>query len=445
MVARSGLAGAGDWSCRFGVIAARHWRLWQPKLRSGVRHYSVRLGLRCVPLAAAAIYLVVYNGSRTAYVALLVAAAPFWWACYRGARYNNTFAAISFFLVSAPLIYLWHANQQFRLSAASRAELWINTVASWMSVPIFGHGIGGFDAAYGAVRSTHQKWFPSLDTILTVPTVFAGATHNEYLQALQQFGLYGVVLIGGLGYAVMRCRGPWAANATLLLAAGCAIVGFPAQNPATAVLIVVGLALVARSGERRPWRVPVTARAALTVLVVAAIAGLGWVGHRSYMAARHMAQFALTVGPDPLKAFELNLTAHEVFPLSADIRRQVSPSLARVMQVYKSNLQLDEKAADRVFSIALSAGPHDVAALTMRAEYLINAGRATEPQMTELVRRLMLAAENIPTSWLIKAHWHQARGETELAVRAARHGLNVGLRNPILDAQMRAIATETTQ
>lgn len=332
-----------------------------------------------------------------------------------------------------------------KISALARAELWLNTIAAWLRAPVFGYGLGGFDAAYGLVRSSHQSWFPSLATIFTTPTVFAGAAHNELLQALAQFGVYGAALFTAFGWCVLRQPGPLAARVALWAAAGCAVVGFPTQNPATAILIVTALGLVAREAPKRDYRLTLISVIGLTLCVVLASACLSWVGVRSYEAARHMAAFNATAMADPLKAFESNLKAVEALPLLAENRRQLSPSLTRVMQAYRDRLVLDESAADRVFAIALSAGQFDVAALTMRAEYLINVGRADAKDMAELVRRLLVTAANIPSTWLIKAYWHRARAETDEARKAAERGLEVGLRNPILDAQLRGIITETVQ
>lgn len=395
-------------------------------------------------LVASVSYLAIWNESRTEYVAAAIVAVPYWLAFIRQSRrkWRAVSASALLTLAAATAAY---SSGLFAISASARAELWLNTIASWLHAPLFGHGIGGFEAAYGLTRKTHQHWFPWLDTIMTVPTVFAGAAHNEFLQALQQFGVYGAGLLAFFGWTMLRHRGPLAAQIAILAATGCALVGFPAQNPATAIVIAVALGLLTGGAPRQDYRFPRIAAIGLSLCAVAASAWISWVGVHSYAAAQHMAAFQRYATWNALKAFEHNYEAYEVFPLNAENRRQLAPSLARVMQTYKNNLDLDPNAADRVFGIALTAGGYDVAALTMRAEYLINVGRADAPEMRELVRRLVVSAGAIPSTWLIKAHWHRGIGEPTEARLAAEHGLTIGLRNPILDAQLRAILTENAQ
>ncbi len=135
-------------------------------------------------------------------------------------------------------------------SLASRAELWTNSVLSWWDAPIFGHGAGSFEWAYGEHRASHTALFDQ--TILTTPSVGPGAAHNEVLQTLVEFGLVGTLLAAIFLWRVCRGREDIARerqwpHAMLWVAVPMALIGFPLQNPASALLIVIGLAAMCRA------------------------------------------------------------------------------------------------------------------------------------------------------------------------------------------------------
>ena len=128
-------------------------------------------------------------------------------------------------------------------SISSRLELWINSVFAWLDAPLFGHGIGSFDYAYAPHRIDHLRWLQG--SILTHPNVSAGAAHNEGLQVLVELGMVGLALVLLSVFTVLRASKSSARWAALAMGT-VAMVSFPFQNPATAILGVVILGVCAR-------------------------------------------------------------------------------------------------------------------------------------------------------------------------------------------------------
>ncbi len=133
------------------------------------------------------------------------------------------------------------AYQTVADSLGSRVELWINSAYAWLDKPIFGHGSGGFDAAYAPHRADHTPWLGD-GSLLSIPASAAGATHNEPLQILLTYGVVGFTLV-----AVLVCL-LWRRNPKFLwLIIPLCLIGFPLQAPASAAVIALGLGLMSRS------------------------------------------------------------------------------------------------------------------------------------------------------------------------------------------------------
>lgn len=119
-------------------------------------------------------------------------------------------------------------------------------MSAWLARPLFGWGIGSFDWAYNYHRTDYAALFPSMRTILSQPMVLAGSAHNVVVQTLAELGLVGLCLMGAVLAAVLkRARGM--CRAALILGLGTMLVGFPEQNPNTAVLLVIAAGIAARA------------------------------------------------------------------------------------------------------------------------------------------------------------------------------------------------------
>lgn len=130
-------------------------------------------------------------------------------------------------------------------SAIARAELWINAAGLWLESPVIGYGFGSFNYEYPRAQEFHHHLFPWLGTQFHTPFFYAGAAHNEPLQLLVELGVIGLALAVPIAVVGFSGAGRWA----LTVAAGLACIGFPFQNPATALLCVVALSFSASSWQ----------------------------------------------------------------------------------------------------------------------------------------------------------------------------------------------------
>lgn len=131
-------------------------------------------------------------------------------------------------------------------SLASRVELWLNSFYAWLDRPLLGHGLGAFEQAYAPHRSDHLWLIDS--TILALPWNAAGQAHNVILQSLIEIGLVGTILAGVFLWTVLRMGISSALVATGVLC----MIGFPEQNPASAIMIACALACASRVDSSSP-------------------------------------------------------------------------------------------------------------------------------------------------------------------------------------------------
>lgn len=133
-------------------------------------------------------------------------------------------------------------------SVMERLELSTNTARMWLDNPILGSGIGSFNHQYPAYQEAHlgiigTKVIRSLHN-------YAGAAHNDFIQFLAVFGVVGALIVAAIALLIWtnRHRDPGAnfGLITLSIFAGLALVGFPAQNPATMILGIAALSLVTK-------------------------------------------------------------------------------------------------------------------------------------------------------------------------------------------------------
>jgi hypothetical protein len=158
-------------------------------------------------------------------------------------------AFLALFGLSAAWLLFEHV-QRIHASIIHRAELAYGTFQIFLDSPIFGAGAGSFNYLYPSFQDAHAKLFPG--RALYNVTLFAGATHNEFIQSLAIFGAVGSFLACLVLYVLLKNRehDP-VANLSLValsMLGGLSLVGFPMQNPSTAILAVVALGLVAK-----PW------------------------------------------------------------------------------------------------------------------------------------------------------------------------------------------------
>ena len=151
---------------------------------------------------------------------------------------------------SAVYLLLDHVTRM-QASVMHRAELVVGTFMMWWDRPFFGAGAGSFNYLYPMYQDAHARLFPG--RALYNLTLYAGSAHNEFLQALAIFGVAGCFLGGFAVFTILRNReSDPVANLSLVSLAmfgGLSLVGFPLQNPSTAILGIFALGLVAK-----PWQ-----------------------------------------------------------------------------------------------------------------------------------------------------------------------------------------------
>ena len=181
----------------------------------------------------AAFHLLVFSPSKSQYVALLAVAFVFSlrdWRMMAGVLVAGVLA----------MIVTWD-------SIIDRVEFAYNTLLAWSDHPLFGYGLGGFDYIYPDYAERHLAL--TAQTKMDALKWYAGAAHNEFIQMGAETGIVGVAL---LAFALLRN----VRNALLLAPlAGLCLVGFPMQNPTTA-LAAIGLLAVACRPERLHSAVP---------------------------------------------------------------------------------------------------------------------------------------------------------------------------------------------
>lgn len=307
-----------------------------------------------LPLAAAAVYIFGFNGSRSVYFILLLAAIALclrhrWW----GWALIAAIVGINSFLLFPPLID----------SIAPRIEVWLGTIAMWLDAPVFGHGLGAFGYEYPRFQDAYLVLMPDHAPIVR-GQFFAGAAHNEILQLLAELGVVGVWLMAVFFWACFQAAdiggqkwwrhvGPSLFGFAIL--AALALISFPFQNPATAALGAVFLGAVV--GPPRESASPSMAilwplRGVLAVAVAGSLylGSLELRGHLAYATAGALMKH------HPAQALQANLIANDIYPWDWQIRHQLYLTLLAV--VSKHETRIATHALEKIRRISASASPH---------------------------------------------------------------------------------------
>ena len=321
-------------------------------------------------------------------------------------------------------------------SFVERAEMWINTAYMILANPIGGVGFGAFDFAYPRVM--HAGLIDG--TFLGSPTDYVGAAHNDWLQGVAELGLVGAGLAGTLIWLVLRHGEDRDYRAPLFFAAVLACVGFPLQNPMTALLIAVAAGMAARGKVHSQRTLPATNLAGLLVLPLAVS---GFLFYQSAMQARDI---YAAIKVSPVHALNSQLAALKTYDLDPWLRLQSMLTLASVLRTYPPNqVDLEPEAADEIYATALSAAPRMPGLLIARAEYLINSGRWRDGDELEgVVARLQEYGPWYPETWALSAMAAGLAQDAERAEQAVVAALALPGGREVF-ARMGMLKTETAQ
>lgn len=170
-------------------------------------------------------------------------------------------------LAGAVLLYLHKKD-----SADGRLLIWRNTAAMIADKPLFGHGPDGFRAKYMLYQADYFRTHP--DSRFAPLADNVRAPFNEYLGIAAEYGIVGLLLLGGLTVFVLRGKlrraGPFGRTAAVsLLAVGIvALFSYPFHYPAVLFVMAVDFVLIAGSGtDWKAWG----ARTIALCIVLAAI------------------------------------------------------------------------------------------------------------------------------------------------------------------------------
>ena len=236
-----------------------------PNINGGLgnRNFEAEFLMGLAPLAAVGVWI--WRTSPIGYACLLAACTSLGQAFFfnaSNAKYIGIAGALVLLLIvkrrywSAAVIVSVSSlgiavSERIWSSLLYRIEFTHNTFLMWLDHPIFGVGLGGYNYSYPLYQEAHLK-FLGISAVNGLGQ-YAGAAHDEYVQALAMFGVVGAAILAAIIVLSLRSklkRGPleYAALISVGAYAGMSAVGFPLQNASTALIAVVALALASRRG-----------------------------------------------------------------------------------------------------------------------------------------------------------------------------------------------------
>lgn len=341
-------------------------------------------------LGAMGIYLLWQNPSKIEFFVLPVSACLvlFPVLLHRSRRVTLALAGVTFLFLGGLAWQQWGGQNGYGGSLLPRMGLYFGTLMMWLQHPLHGNGAGSFNYLYPDFQEAHLHYFPALGQSVSGKFTVAGAAHNDWLQFLSDFGLIGLALLGYAAWRIgrrlrqqaTRDSGARIGLAGLAVVFATGLIGFPLQNPATALLAAIFAGLVARAarepGTAHP--LPVTASRGLTLFMLLGACGMGVAAWRMDAAQREYFLVSRYYKADPQRAFEHNLQANRLNPLDWRIRVQLYESLLHWNRA-TGTPPLAPDGYDRVYAITRSGGPQPLL-LIGRLQYLLDTGRHQQKQ-----------------------------------------------------------------
>lgn len=409
-----------------------------------------------VLLSLVLFHLLVQNPSKLEFFVLpsafIVLAGLLFWRVSR----LYTALIVSLLLIGlSVLIYMnWGVDNGYKASLLSRAALNFNTLQMWWHAPILGNGVGSFSYIFPSYQELHFQYFPQLDFSIDKFGI-AKAAHNEYLEFLSGFGIVGLVLLSipvlvvckafNAQEALIERHGVWVVLCVLLFVATNAVLEYPLQNPATALLTVIAFGFFASSCNlAKVYRIQQQWICALIlVLLLIATVGLVFSAYRVDASQKAYRKMAEVYYVDPQTAFEFNAEAHRLNPLDFRARVQLYESLVHWNRALGAP-PLAPSEYDAVYWDARKAGPQALMMLR-RVEYLLDTGRYQE-RSEEAVSNLNWLRAHFSRKadvWIADAYYHLLMGRAlaaSLSIAQARslaHGEQEEQRILMLEAALR--------
>ena len=398
------------------------------------RHGFLMMRLAALVLTPITLYFILFiNLSDSKYVAL--GATLFLVCIWIWRRIGFLWAGIVFMVpINIAIFSGWLTSPVIQKSIAHRLEIAINTGLMWLEKPIFGQGLGSFNFEYGRFQEAHLQWFPDMGTVLYPSSVFAGAAHMEALQLAAETGIIGlaaaVVLIAILLRASLIVREPGdliaAAIVSLVIAAGLSCIGFPLQNPAAVMAVVLAAGIVMEK-ERACIIMPaLTTRKIVPVFSIGfalvLTASMSW----HYAAERKFAIVNLYIEKNEPTALAANIQTHQLFPFEPRYRRQLVMTAGALLKNAHGRVQITDAAADEAYRISLTTG-HLPAIKLVRLEYLLNTGRweRRKEEVEEILAFLKQHSSLQPSVWIADGTYGIFTNDGVRALKAVMQGMEL--------------------
>ena len=413
-------------------LAASGWFAW--------RNSAWRFVSLCIA-GAAFLFLAGFNPSHAKWLGFAGLAIG---ACIAWQRYALASIVSGLMIIGGAIAIAFDPGAQ--LSLWLRAEYIWNTLAIWLNSPLIGHGIGGFNHAYGDVAHLFREAFGS--PVVTKISDIPGKAHSDPVELLATFGLIGLVIAILWLQALCKSRGRDGSARLALTALGglgaMSLTSFVWQNPATTLCGVAALALISRectsmyisvhSAHFRPFAdhvKPIRRIAAFAVIGIALVIVVPL--NKRTIEASAWSAYSKRISPaNPVEGLRASNQAQGLMPL--DFVYRLDPVLALAYLSGRANVRIAPQAADDVYRMARTSIPDHAAVLVARAAYLLNSGRwRTELGTHALFASIERRAFMFPDAWLVLAHYYRLKGDFTRARQAIAKAHKTGGDEKLVD------------
>lgn len=343
---------------------------------------------------------------------------------------SSAFIALAAYVVSI----LWDSNisgmgNTFRTSVEPRLVINWNTLYIWLDKPLFGQGAGGFSASYPLFHEHFlEKWPVIAKRALTSKFELAGATHNEYLQFLAEFGLAGVALLALIALTFAKALRQGVERDVLYIASLVAVtfglinaaIEFPYQLPTTGLITVIALGIITSRAKQNLASTTISlGRATPLVTKTVAVLIIALTVFSAYRYDRSQRELSITYAlhdDQPEEAYKRHYAAYMLNPLDPEIRGFLYQSLHQ-WNLMMQTPPLTPAESDEIFRISLSAGPQELT-VVRRVQYLLDTGRYRTSQaeierwLDQLTKHSYLRAD----VWVADAYYNYLLGRKKQAM-----------------------------
>ena len=347
----------------------------------------------------ATVYLLLLAPSNLQYLALL---GVLWYLAVQRLPSRAGWAlSILLAVIAVVLAVVWTGDgfatrfAQLPEGWRERPQTWANVLAAGAEAPLWGHGWGSFYTVYADYIDRYLSFLPVLG--LPVFDSFdrtAGAAHNELRETWFSLGLPGLLLAGAtivvaLATALRATRGSPTRWAGLGIVAWLAIamIEFPGQNAATAILGLLFLNLVAPAALRirvGPLRTDI--RPIFLILSISGVALAGWAWQQTAAQNRFAVADLLHKAQRLAPAAEGVARALEISDLAPKLRLRLFPQSVVAGPSYWA--QVGAAEMERRYAVSASAAPGHPVLVDLRLKYLLSAGTPVADEIEALLASL---------------------------------------------------------